>query len=390
MDSTSALFTQAFKTQTRYIPRENICDEGHWPIALDIGYSGVKGMSPNAAYSFPSFARELDKVTLGNARPSDILYRDENGKEWITGDFALSSLRADDTNDSRETLYGRHRYFSPMFLVLARVGIAMGMQANKCGRYSNQKLRLQTGLPPAYMKADAPLIREAIAGQHKFAVKFGQRKWQDFDFTIEESGIDVIEQPMGAVISASKSDEGKTVLGGGRKPYIEDRILVADGGFGTFDTISIYNRLVESEMSFTDVGMSAVFSRLSQELFDRYSVEVSIHALQNVLENGCVYAFDRASRANKRVDISDILRECNEEICNRALDKLESNFNYLQNHHYLLAAGGACAAWLPYIKERYAKMESLVIITGDQNDTLGPVFSNVRGYYIFNVLAHKA
>jgi plasmid segregation protein ParM len=385
-------YTSSYRTQTHYSPCSNLFDGGDiWPIALDVGYSGVKGLSPNSVYCFPSFARELDAGLLGNDRSSDILYRDEDGQEWMIGDLALSSLHADDTTDSQTTLYGRHRYFSNVFRVITRVGIAMGMQSNKYGQYTGQKLYLQTGLPPAYLKADTPLLREALSGRHKFSVKFGAKKWKEYEFELNENDIGVISQPMGAVISASKTDGGKTVLGANKKPFVEDRIIVVDGGFGTFDAISIYNRVVEGNgESFTDVGMHSVLSALSERLLERYSVNISVHALQSTLEAGYVFAFDRSSRANRKVDISELLAECSREICNRALDKLDSSFNYLQNYRYLLATGGTCAAWLPYIKERYVGMQSLDIITGDQNDTLGPVFSNARGYYIYCVLALKS
>lgn len=364
------------------------CDAA-WPVALDIGYSGVKGMSPNSAYSFPSFARELYSAPDGTMRPNDILYKGEDGQEWMVGDFAIATLHADDTNDSQTTLYGRHRYFSPMFLVIARTGIAIGMMANKCGKRPDAKrLYLQTGLPPAFLK-DAPLLKEALAGEHTFSVKLGTRKWQDFKFMLGETDIGIIEQPKGAVLSASKTDDGRTVLGSNRKPYIEDRILIADGGFGTFDAISIYNRVTESSLSFTDVGMNAVFQLLSKRLYEDYGAEISVHAVQNILDTGYVYTFDRATRSNRKVDIAKMLETASKSVCERALDRLDSNFNYLQDHRYLLAAGGTCAAWLPYIKERYAGMESLDIITGDQNDNLGPVFSNARGYYIFSAMTLK-
>jgi plasmid segregation protein ParM len=316
-------YTQQFKTTTSYLPQTNLrCGGEAWPVALDIGYSGTKGMSPNSAYSFPSFARELRGTPDGNPRPSDILYRDENGQEWMVGDFAIATLHADDTNDSQATLYGRHRYFSPMFLAIARTGIALGMMPNRNGKYRpGQRLYVQTGLPPAFLK-DASLLKEVLLGEHSFSVKFGARKWQEFNFTLGDHDIGVIEQPKGAVVSASKTDTGRTVLGSGRKPYIEDRILVADGGFGTFDAISIYNRVTETEMSFTDVGMNAVFQLLSERLYKDYGAEISVHAIQNILDAGSVFAFDRASRSNRKVDIADALTQASRDVCERALDRL--------------------------------------------------------------------
>lgn len=51
--------TLNYATRSIFIDRKNAEADGYWNFAMDIGYSGVKGMSPNKVYCFPSFARVL-------------------------------------------------------------------------------------------------------------------------------------------------------------------------------------------------------------------------------------------------------------------------------------------------------------------------------------------
>lgn len=48
--------TKDFKTRSETIHRAAPCPANHWVIGLDIGYSAIKGMSPNKIYSVPAYA----------------------------------------------------------------------------------------------------------------------------------------------------------------------------------------------------------------------------------------------------------------------------------------------------------------------------------------------
>ena len=60
--------TKDFKTRSETIHRAAPCPANHWIIGLDIGYSAIKGMSPNKIYSVPAYARKIpaDRVRLMN------------------------------------------------------------------------------------------------------------------------------------------------------------------------------------------------------------------------------------------------------------------------------------------------------------------------------------
>jgi len=376
--------SQEFKTQTIYKAMDNKRPEGLWVVALDIGYSAVKGMSPNAAFCFPSFAKEFSGTMIGNNEFSDIFYRGEDGKQWIVGNLASTSVKINDTTDSVSTLYERSRYYTPMYKVLARVGLAWGSSGdNQYGKVGeNDEYFVQTGLPPAYIEEDTEALLDVFEGRHQFSLKVGKSKWTNYDITIARENINVMAQPMGAVISASKKDDGTTVYDQNGDPLVEYNILVVDGGFGTLDVISIVNRTYESSPnSFADLGMKSVFSALSDRLMKEHGKQVAVHALQPSLDDGYVVKLDRKLMQDKRITINEPLEEISREICHKTFERINSSYNFLEGYKYLLLAGGTCAAWKPYIKELYAGLSELEIVFADRNDKLGPVFSNVRGYY---------
>ena len=110
--------TQDFRTKTVYQPTRNISVDGKWPIGLDIGYSGVKGFSPNAIFAFPSFAKNLGKnpTFYGEPDEDEILYRDDETKEiWRVGRNAEKMISERDTSNSQLELYGRDRYYTDVY-----------------------------------------------------------------------------------------------------------------------------------------------------------------------------------------------------------------------------------------------------------------------------------
>lgn len=80
--------TKDFKTRSETIHRAAPCPANHWIIGLDIGYSAIKGMSPNKIYSVPAYARKIpaDRVRLNEPSETDIYYKQ---KMVISGLLAL-------------------------------------------------------------------------------------------------------------------------------------------------------------------------------------------------------------------------------------------------------------------------------------------------------------
>lgn len=381
-------YTTAFKTKSEIVPCTNLRADGIYPVALDIGYSSVKGMAPFCRFCFPSYVKEHSGNLVGTPQRGDILYRNEAGEIYAVGSLAQDSVSARDTNDASNTLFGRNRYNTPAFLILARVGLGIAMKHNGMGGFGKEdRLFLQTGLPPAYRKADTPILTEVLSGRHVFSIRLGAGKWVDFDFTLAPDNIHVIDQPIGSVFSATKRSNGKTVEASNGKTYIDSRTLVLDGGFGTLDIYSISNRSIDGSNTFNDLGMKAIFERTAADIFQQYGKEVYAHTLQPFLETGRISVLDRKTKASAEHDISPILERNTALVCDLAMTKVENTYNNLEDYDYLIVTGGTGTAWLPHLKQRYQRMETLEIVCANQNEPISPIYSNVRGYYIFRAMS---
>ena len=168
--------TKAFKTQTNMVDRANPSSDTHWVVGLDIGYSAVKGMSPNKYFSFPAYAKRVDKdrAWVKENDDNDIQYRESENSDdkWYVGSIAYNEVNSNDIVDSETELFSRKRYESDMFLIIARVGLAFGLMPNLYGAVGNRKVAVQTGLPPKYI-GDAPIVKSVLSGHHEFEIKIG-------------------------------------------------------------------------------------------------------------------------------------------------------------------------------------------------------------------------
>lgn len=381
--------TRDFETKTSFIHRKNAIVPGYWPIALDIGYSAVKGFSPNDVFVFPSFARKTSgqMLAMGEASPYDIQYKDNNGI-WNVGYSAIASMTIGDSNDSLNSLYGRNRYFAPMFIVLARVGLGVAMMQNEFGKPENEKVILQTGLPPAYLTADAPLLKEALSGRHQFSLKIGDGKWINFDISLKENDIRIMAQPMGSLLGATLTSEGLPTPNANR--YLQSNMLILDAGFGTVDLFNVLHRQIKSSESFDDLGMKAVLQRTAEKIYQKYHVEIPVHTMQRYLHNGTIQTFDRHTMTTKEEPFEDILRQCSHEVCMETLERIKTMYNNLLDYQYLLITGGTGAAWYHDIKNHFLRMQTLTVIGANQSDNLPQIYSNVRGYYLYQIGTLKA
>lgn len=376
--------TEDFKTKTINKKRPNIGGVTQWGIALDIGYSAVKGFCKNQVFSFPSYAKKLDSeiIPIGDVINTDIQYRDcESGELWAVGESAQNMIAINDSEDSELTLYGRNRYFSPLFKVIARVGMGLGLQTNEFGSPNDLETVIQTGLPPRYIKMDADLLREVLAGRHVFDIKVSTGQWQHFDITIKQENIRIISQPMGTLMSVANGSDGKVTVEG--KKYFNSKVLIFDPGFGTLDCFSMKNRLNDNNETFDNLGMKRVMQETVKEIFDKFKVEVTVPAIQKFLTTGKIPYLDRKKRHTEFVDFTEILEEKSRKVCLEAMGKIMEMYNYLTEYDYLIITGGTGAAWNLCIRDYLKDFNTLKVLSGNQNDSLPYIFSNVRGYYMY-------
>lgn len=377
--------TQDYKTKSIIEYRHIPSNPKYWAIGLDIGYSSVKGMSPNKYFCFPAYARKVpaDRLTLKAPQSTDIRYREKSNDEiWTVGALAYDEVNSSEVMDSEAELFGRRRYFSPMFLVIARVGIALGMMNDPYGKRENRRVKIQMGLPPKYMN-DEDDLRESLVGHHEFEIKLGNQPWQSFDFTIEPEDIPkVMAQPLGALMSASIGKDGMQLPVA--RQYFSKNVIVFDPGFGTTDDYTITHGVVTGYETFPELGMREVFARTCHDIKKQYRVEIQIPELQNKLVDGTIKSMDRRLMKSTKHSFADILEKNSKEVCHETIEKLKTVHNYFIDTDYIIAAGGTYDAWASEFNQTFKDMEGLSIVPGNINDpSLSNVFDNVRGYYYY-------
>lgn len=372
--------TEKFKTRTIFQERANGSQKGVWLIAADFGYSSVKVFSQNCIASFPSFARPFSGEILGTVQDNHILYRDlDTGDAWLVGEAAQNEIVQDDMTVSGEALFGRTRYDDPMFKVLVRTGLGIGMTKNQYGDPAGRAVYVQTGLPSTYLKQDSKLLSGIIAGHHHFSLKIGRRHEQAFDFTIEKQNIDVMDQPKGTLMSVCVDNSHHFIRDS--KQYFSKNVLIFDAGFGTLDIFPIKNNHVSTKQTFPEYSMKEVFSRTISMIEEKYGTEVSIVGMQKCLGDGYVRVHEKFSSSNRL--FGDMLEKASHDVCDEALEKLAVIYR-LYEYDYLIVTGGTGAAWNAQIRDKLKGLSSLVIVDGNQNDTTLPfLFANARGYYNF-------
>lgn len=371
----------AYRTQTNLKNSKNITCDKAWVIAIDIGYSSVKVMSAGGIYSFPAFALRSDQMRdiqkIGETKKSDIEYLDEKGIRWSVGELALAQLPQNDTSFTDDMMYSRDRYLSDMFKVIARVGISLGLIGRK--EDDTAPIVIQTGLPPAFLHSDGNLLRQALAGKHQFKSSAGDQ-WIERSFTLSEKNIRIMSQPMGSLYGLVFDDKcAETELS---REYLNNNILVFDGGMGTLDTFEIKNRSTGKSQSFQHLGMRIVLGRVCERLMRDYKVEVTTSSIQPCLRRGSVVEFDSAAFTSKEIPISKIVEEESQKVFEEAMIQIRQSYHNLLDYKYLIVTGGTGAAWFDKIKEYCKNLKTLEVVSALGSSNLPEIFANVRGYYL--------
>ena len=381
--------TKAFKTRSEIIekklPRINGNNQykGKTIVALDIGYSGVKGASPNRVFTFPSYAKKTPKDldVVGKVRPSDIQLRnDKTGECWLVGQAAETMMDQVDIESTTDaSLYTRYRYDSEVFKVLAMTGMALGLW----GTGSGNDIYLQTGLPATYKDRDEGKIVSALCGDYAVSIKVGSGDWVPFQFTLDENHIDVMEQPQGTLCATAYDNGVVSQMG---KDILRSNSIILDIGFGTEDIFSIRSGYKNAHQTYSDTGMRAVFEAVIKQLqadHKNYALETKIFELQRYMENGEVPYFDADEFQMHNLPFADILEEKNREICDKSIRRLMQDYGNLVGYNYLIVTDGTGESRFEQIKEMLSGLPTLQVLPGNLNtQDLAFSYSNVMGYYM--------
>lgn len=383
--------TNDFKTKSEIIDRAmprilgNNQHKGKVVVALDIGYSSVKGISPTVTYRFPSYAKKAPKnlEIISNVRPEDILFQDnQTGDIWFVGQAAEIMMDQSDIDATTDaSLFSRYRYDSDVFHVLAATGVALGLY----GTGSNNDVIIQTGLPATYKDRDSEKLIQALTGHYDVSIKIGNGKWMSFVFTLEKENIFVMEQPQGTLCAVAYDKEAKASSVG--RDVMSNNSIILDIGFGTEDIFSTRKGYKGTHQTYTDTGMRAVFEQVIKRLENEVNAEYKIFAFQNYLETGKAPYFDPDKISMDYYDFSAILEEINKELCEKSIRRLLQDYDNLIQYKYLIVTGGTGESRLDQIKQMLSGLPQLQVLAGNMNQPeLSSVYSNVLGYYLFRHL----
>lgn len=378
--------TKDFKTRTIMNPTPFPGREDKWVIGLDIGYSAVKGISQNGVWCFPSLVKQIeeDRLILKAADKTDIRYKDKSGT-WVVGNLAYDEATSGEVIISESEFYSITTYLTQQYRVKTAVGIALGLKTNSFGSPDGKEIVIQTGLPPKYLVYEhEDGLRDGIEGVYDFELSVGGSKWEHYHFEIKRDNIHIMAQPLGALISASVSKNGKPSAEA--KKYFSSDVIVIDPGFGTVDTYYVHlgNVIKSSCETFNDLGMKEVFERTCKEISDKFRKSVTITDLQTRLNDGTVKIVNKKEMTSQLFDFSDILNRHSLEVCSEVIEKMKRIYDYFSRTDYIIATGGTYEAWKEVFEETFKPMNSLSLIPANVNDTsLSNIFSNVRGYYFF-------
>ena len=76
--------------------------------------------------------------------------------------------------ENRISSFDRNRYYTKEFAIMARTAVAIGLMDNEERKFEPQfKPAVQTGLPAAYLKEDAPKIKAAFTQPGIYEVRLG-------------------------------------------------------------------------------------------------------------------------------------------------------------------------------------------------------------------------
>ena len=379
--------TKKFRTGTDIIERDNGKLNGIWPIGLDLGYSGVKMLAPNKAARFPSYAVRIDEEIqyLTGAPDNSIMYRDnKSGEMWLVGELAQAQMVGTVSDESERAMYGRDRYDDPMFNVVSATGLGVSRLATSYGKAATDRIIIQTGLPESYLE-DTPMLKDALAKDYDFALKMGNRPWENFSFKVDESDVYVMSQPKGSLFSVCMQKDGSFHSDVNR--YLSSNVIIFDPGFGTFDIFIVNNGAVVKGETAQNLGMRRVFHDTVLSIKDKYGISIAVPAMQKYLETGTVRSIDRKTLKSMEYPFGDDLAAASEKVCDEAISRMFKAIGGVEkiiDYNYLVITGGTGDAWLETIKDKLKNVETLKIIPANQNDPeLALLYSNARGYYYY-------
>lgn len=364
-------------------------------IALDGGYSAVKGISEDMMFCFPSFAKKVSSGydIISRPGPTDIILVDHRTMEtWLVGGFAENTFDSRDAAAiTDESLYTRYRYSSDVYRVIMMAGLGLGLFNTDADVVSDRlSIRLQTGLPTSYVKRDAGVLKKILAGDYEFSLRVGNVT-KLFKFTLDASCIGVMEQPRGTLASIVYDKAGQKV------PEITQilgsNVMILDIGFGTEDiflTRSGVSLADNRNKTYSDTAMRAVFEAVLDEINEANGTSFKVLELQKYLKQGYIPVLRMGEIKTDNVPIAGLLEKHNRRLCEKSIRRLLEEYNNLLDYEYLVVSGGTGESRYAWIRDMLEGLSHLHVVAGNMADeSIGCVYANARGYYMSMLLRTK-
>lgn len=358
-------------------------NSGEEPIALDVGYGGVKVFSMNGMHSFPSVLFKVKKDTVFLDNETDIKYIDEEGNLWYVGDRARDSLEAGSRQIDSDEFFSSKRLDTDEFLILLRTGIYLGL-CNENFDYSlkGKKIRISTGLPEEDVERDSSRLRKIIAGHHHFQISIGGREFKKVNFDIDENDIEILSQPLGTIYSMAFDLKGNIPR---EDLIVEKNVLVLDGGMYTFDTY-LSNRADQGiSKTWEEFAMYEVYTKVRDIIKEKTGRFINEFDIEKYMADER-HPGDIRYEGKQRYYFGDNYLQTLKYMAEKLVKKLNRTYDNFNDIDTVIVTGGTGKAYYPYLKQLISVDE---LMLAERNDAdLGKfdaVFSNVVGFFKFLV-----
>lgn len=376
--------TKEYRTKQEFV--DKIGPKGkNFIIGLDAGYSGMKVYHELGYFVFPSYAKHLQENLLVSDS-NDILYKDlQSNETYLVGINAGNMVKSSDTNDTDAELYSRNRYGNKMFKILCNtaIGIALSKRADN----DNREIFIETGLPCSYVTGDSSKLKNTLKTPAHFALKVGKGSWREYKFEVKEDHIHILPQPMGSFYSVLAKSNGEFVPNA--QELMAKNIFIADIGYGTADLYGIISRAKACSETINDLGMREVMLHTSRKIMEQMHEDIKPNALQKSLETGKVLCLNEETMQAEEKEFGSLLVEASNEVMREAIETIKHAAGYFRDYDLFIVSGGTGACWYEAIRNYFSGLKTLTVMSGNPNEVVPGIFSNVRGYYFFRYMQNK-
>ena len=236
-------------------------------LSIDIGYGYTKGVGPdNLHFSFPSVVGTAEEIhfaadLIGGSEEHAVQYGDWR---FFYGDQAVLQSRI------QSAIFDRSRVHDDTYKMLF---VATLVELAKLVPQA-EHINVITGLPVAFF-GDRPDVVKSFEGVHSFTTD------RTTEITVES--VFVAPQPFGSLFRELLSERGKIANG----DIERGRVGIIDVGTYTTDFIvSDELRYVQRASGSISIGWSKVITQLQMALGDRYTLDLTPHEADRVVQDG--------------------------------------------------------------------------------------------------------